>query len=341
MLEQLAGTALSYGLGMAGAQNQNDYNKEAMGLQYSYNSMMQQKGQNNNKEMWDYTNYENQVKHMKAAGLNPALLYGMGGGGGSSTSGAQGSGTNAVGGNELQAGAAISGMALQNSMIQSQIKVNEAQAKKLDADANKTAGVDTELGKAETEYKKSLQALTEFQATSESENFNLMRAKVENVIASTNKLNAETKTETADAEVAQKTIDARCEEAIQKVNESLARQTAIKIGNSLTEKQIWEIGQKINQKSTELYQSARKIEQNDRALEIEGTRVYKELELRGQELDQRQQQIIQEWVFGGIKAAIDMKAASKKEPLPARKLEEGWVDKDQNQTRTFKRTWYE
>ena len=100
-----------------------------------------------------------------------------------------------------------------------------------------------------------------------------MRAKVENVIASTNKLNAETKTENANAEVAQKTIDARCEEAIQKVNESLARQAQINIGNKLTEKQIWEIEQKIKQKAMELYQNERKIDQNDRALEIEGTRV--------------------------------------------------------------------
>ena len=80
--------------------------------------------------------------------------------------------------------------------------------------------------------------MTEYQATTESENFNLIRAKVENVIASTNKLNAETKKEKADADVAQKTIEARCEEAIQKVNESLARQAQIKIGNKLTENQI-------------------------------------------------------------------------------------------------------
>ena len=39
------------------------------------------------KEMWDYTNYENQVKHLKEAGLNPALLYGQGGGGGSAAGG--------------------------------------------------------------------------------------------------------------------------------------------------------------------------------------------------------------------------------------------------------------
>ena len=102
MIEALGMAAANYGLGLAGAAKQNDYNKEAMGLQFGYNSMLQAQGQKNNKEMWDYTSYENQVKHMKAAGLNPALLYGTGGGGGQSASGAQGSGTNAVGGNEIQ-----------------------------------------------------------------------------------------------------------------------------------------------------------------------------------------------------------------------------------------------
>ena len=49
---------------------------EYMGLQAKYSTEL-------GKEMWDYTNYENQVKHLKEAGLNPALLYGQGGGGGS------------------------------------------------------------------------------------------------------------------------------------------------------------------------------------------------------------------------------------------------------------------
>lgn len=33
-------------------------------------------------DMWNRTNYKAQVKHMKDAGLNPGLMYGMGGGGG-------------------------------------------------------------------------------------------------------------------------------------------------------------------------------------------------------------------------------------------------------------------
>ena len=42
---------------------------------------------------WDYTNYENSVKHLKEAGLNPALFYAKGGQGGATGGGqAQGVG---------------------------------------------------------------------------------------------------------------------------------------------------------------------------------------------------------------------------------------------------------
>ena len=54
-----------------------------------------------NKEMWDYTNYENQKKHLEAAGLNPALLYGMSGGGGATAAGAQGMSAGIASGHEM------------------------------------------------------------------------------------------------------------------------------------------------------------------------------------------------------------------------------------------------
>ena len=68
-----------------------------------------------NQEMWDYTNYENQVKHLEAAGLNPALLYGQGGAGGASTAGG------AVGNGQGTPGQAPSGgspQAIKSQMIE-------------------------------------------------------------------------------------------------------------------------------------------------------------------------------------------------------------------------------
>ena len=39
------------------------------------NREMAKYSQELNKEMWEYTNYGNQVKELEKAGLNPALLY--------------------------------------------------------------------------------------------------------------------------------------------------------------------------------------------------------------------------------------------------------------------------
>lgn len=99
-------------------------------------------------EMWQKTNYPEQVNQLKLAGLNPALMYGMSGGGGTTTgAGATGVGSaNApIGGNE------ILGMQLLNS----QRSLIEAQTQKTKAEAEKIAGVDT------AEAEKRIESLTQ------------------------------------------------------------------------------------------------------------------------------------------------------------------------------------
>lgn len=72
--EKLQQQQMEYGREMYGIQSadenqrmkqQNEWNKEAAAQSQAYA-----------KEMFDYTGYENQVKQMRAAGLNPALLNG-------------------------------------------------------------------------------------------------------------------------------------------------------------------------------------------------------------------------------------------------------------------------
>lgn len=102
-------------------------------------------------EMWNATGYEAQIAQMKAAGLNPALMYGMGGGGGQSAnvnSGSVGRGSAPVGGGEAQAGM---GMGIQAGLAAAQMKVMESQANLNNVEANKKAGVDTELGRTQIE----------------------------------------------------------------------------------------------------------------------------------------------------------------------------------------------
>jgi len=104
--------------------------KNLMGLQNQYQKGLNQQGHDLQMDMWNKTNYGAQMKHMKEAGLNPALMYGMGGGGGSTT-GSQGGGSQSMGGVEQQ-----KNMGIEGAMAMAQIELMKSQAKKADAEAN-------------------------------------------------------------------------------------------------------------------------------------------------------------------------------------------------------------
>ena len=121
---------------------------EYMGLQAQYNKEQAKYSTELSKEMWDYTNYENQKKHLEAAGLNPALLYGSSGGGGGSAAG---------GGNAAGVGLPTStgvGMGIQWEQMEAQKELAKAEAAKTNAEAAKLMTADTEKVKSETEKNK-------------------------------------------------------------------------------------------------------------------------------------------------------------------------------------------
>lgn len=133
----------------AGAANEQWGNQlKLMEIQNRYNEQMAKNNQQRNKDLWDYTNYENQKKHMKAAGLNPALMYGIGGGGGVSASGAQGQGVTQPTDRSIEMGLKQQGLGLQLASIASQVELNKSQAEKNKAEAEKISGVDTRVQEA-------------------------------------------------------------------------------------------------------------------------------------------------------------------------------------------------
>lgn len=143
-----------FGAGLNAAMSSGTANEQwgnqlrLMDIQNRYNEQMAKNNQQRNKDLWDYTNYENQKQHIKNAGLNPALMYGMGGGGGVSASGAQGQGVTQPTDRSVEMGLKQQGLGLQLASIASQVDLNKSQAEKNKAEADKIAGVDTDMQKA-------------------------------------------------------------------------------------------------------------------------------------------------------------------------------------------------
>ena len=117
---------MQYGREMWEKQNQAE--NDRMVLQNQWNKEAAAQSQQYAKDMFDYTGYENQVKQMKAAGLNPALMNGGGGSSGQASAGA-----------EVQPAQAFQPMGIQMALQAQQIMANtqlaNAQAQKTRAEA--------------------------------------------------------------------------------------------------------------------------------------------------------------------------------------------------------------
>lgn len=175
------GNALSQAFGLSWSprkamEEQWKYNKKIMALQNQYQQQAAAQSQQYAKDYWDYTNAENQVKHLKNAGLNVGLMYGQSGAGGMGASGgAHQASPDQPQGNPVGMALQVQQLEQQRKMNDAQIALAEAQAQKAGAEATKISGVDTqealkriegigsqiELNLKEGDYKKALTSLTE------------------------------------------------------------------------------------------------------------------------------------------------------------------------------------
>lgn len=130
---------------------QNKYNTQAAAQSMEYAKTMNQINFKQQNQMFDkqakWNSAEQQKQRLIEAGLNPGLMYGIGGEGGSSVSsgGGTGPGVQGVGNPGTQAVM----MGLQAKSIESQIALNNAQASKINAETENTEA-DTEKTKADT-----------------------------------------------------------------------------------------------------------------------------------------------------------------------------------------------
>ena len=144
------GNAISQALGLSWSpkkamKEQEAYNKRIMALQNQYQQQAAAQSQQYAKDYWDYTNAENQVSHLKNAGLNIGLMYGQSGAGGMGASGgARQESPDQAQGNPVGMALQVQQIEQQRRMNDAQIALAEAQANKADAEANKISGVDTQ-----------------------------------------------------------------------------------------------------------------------------------------------------------------------------------------------------
>ena len=238
---------------------------------------------------------------MKAAGLNPALLYGNGGGGGATATGGtampgQGSPGSAPGGAGPQAiksqiieGA---GMGIQLGLMNAQKRKLEADAAKNEADAAKTAGVDTELAKTAAK---------------------LNEARIENANMSTEEIAAKAKmwgdTSTmlwqqarkyaSEADYNEKTMDTRIEKAGYETMGSLLENMETIARTQFTKAQADAIAENI---AIAWYNAAT----NRMNATTAADHVANELFKTTGELDIKQKQLLKDWIYQGIHAGVEL-----------------------------------
>lgn len=101
-------------------------------------------------DIWERTNYKAQVEQLNKAGLNPGLIYGMGGAGGT-VGGSSATAKGDQGNSSMDIGQAV-----QLGLMKAQKENIEASTENTKVDTAKKAGVDTDLNRAQegTEYSK-------------------------------------------------------------------------------------------------------------------------------------------------------------------------------------------
>lgn len=251
------------GLALGGIERKNQLKQQQNMQQLEMQGQRQMTNYNMQKqlELWEKTNYSAQIDQMKKAGLNPALIYGMSGGGGQTTDVAAG---RVTGGQAQQGNYGIAGMELGSRMATTaaQLELIKAQTEKTKAEAE-AVGPTVEKTKAETslvlqniknakaqeEYTNIMagfkQLETQFASESYRSRMSMIDRQVEQAIATIKKIGLENKfTEQtwndAAKEISQKAIQAELQNELLKV-----QKTAAEKGMELTNQQIWKMSEEI------------------------------------------------------------------------------------------------
>lgn len=284
--------------GLAASSQQREDNEYLMNKQAELNKEQADYSTELAKNYWDYTNFENQVAHMKEAGLNPALFYAKGGQGGA-TGGGQAQGVGLPSTTPTMARIQAQGMGAQLQNILSQVELNKAIAKKTDAEADKIKGVDTQLAEAEAKLKERIANLQDTVEKVLNSQEKMNAANYFKIQAEEHKVWEEARKAVVNAEVAEKTKDANIEAAtIANWKNILAGVESIS-RTSLNEQQIEKL-------KNDMAVAWANVALGEKSVSNEADRIANDLMIGMKGLDIKERELLKDWIYEGIHAGKEI-----------------------------------
>lgn len=308
--------------------------KEMMGLQNQYNQAMAQANHERNKQMWDYTNFENQRAHLENAGLSIGLMYGNGGAGGASTAGGQGSGPGNPGTNAVGTGLQAKALELQNKQIESQIAMNIAQTEKTSAEAKKIAGVDTKQTEANVEnliqatnnekirrglilanirYQDAMEELTRNQADAKKLELGQITQGIKNLEKAWEQLDANVEGIKMDNQVKRETIETMVKQAQANLQKTMAEILTERTKGQVNAMVVNDITSQINTRAEQMAQQWRRIkieggkyELDKNKFETEADKIYQSLDLEKWRLKNEEKRIVKDYIMGILQSGVQI-----------------------------------
>lgn len=276
-----------------------DYEKQGMALQYQYGQQAANAAQDRNQAMWDYTNYENQRKHLENAGLSVGLMYGNGGSQAASSAGGTATQPSAPTTNPLAIGLQSKQIDLQNRALGSQIALNLANAAKSAAEAKKTGGVDTEKAELEIKWQEVENKIQESREQIAAHNITEAAANAQKAMEEWNQsmLNTQYLDETQ-----QQRIQTVTDQLALIQKQGLKEEAVIDLTNAQATKIRKEIDILWYDAITRRTSAEALKKQADAAVD----KIAKEYELGKGHLDLEEQKSLREWIYGGIDQITDI-----------------------------------